>query len=372
MLDIAFKNIKRQKSRSILTILGIMIGIGAIVTLGSIAEGIDETVQNSLQLSAGKITVTEKGSGFFGFFGELTDEDIDTIETISGIKDIVPVLFYTENTVSLQGPEWIAIGIDTKKGEYFVGENTEIEEGRNIEEGESGVAIIGKRFSEKYGLEVGDFWEIKGKEFEIVGIIERTEISDVDNSIIVPFDDLKEALNTDTFQLIYVVPEDVKDTERIAEEIEDASERLDTLTSKDLARQAEELVNRIRGFTFGIGAAAACIGGLGVMNTMIMAVIERRKEIGVMKAIGATNTMILKQILLESALISLIGGAGGIILGILGSILLNTIFVQTTPIVTPSLTITGMGFALLLGLIGGYYPAKKAAELDPVEALRYE
>lgn len=373
MFDIAFKNIIRQKTRSFLTILGIIIGIGAIVALGSIAEGINAAIESGLQLTSGKITVIEKHSGLFGFMGSLDEEDLETIKSIGGVKDVVPVLVYLENIMPLQGPEWVAIGIDTTKGKYFIGENVGMDEGRGIYEDESEVAVVGKDMAEKYNLNIHDYFTIKGKDFEIVGILEKTEIRDIDLSIIVPIKDLQNLLDIDTFQMVYIIPEDVRDTERIAEEIEDADEKLDALTSKEYARQASQIVDRIRFFTFGMGAIAAFVGGLGIMNTMIMAVMERRREIGVMKAIGATDAFVLKQFLLESALISFIGGVGGIFLGVISSFLLN-IFSHSkiTTTVTPQLALTGLGFALFLGIIGGYYPSRKAAKLDPVIALRYE
>jgi len=373
MLDLAYKNIMRQKTRTFLTVLGILIGIGAIVALGSIAEGIDAAVQSGLELTAGKIMVVEKNAGFFGMMGELTEEDLEVVEGVSGIKDAVPVIYYLENLVLMQGAEWTAIGIDPTKGEYFVGESIEMEEGRRIEEGESGVVEIGKTIAERYNLEAGDFFTIKNVDFEIVGVIERTNIQDIDTSVIVPIEDLQDVVGTDTFQMIYVVPDDIRDTERIAEEIEDVSERLDAITSLEFSRQASAIVDQIRFFTVGIGAIAAVVGGLGVMNTMIMAVMERRREIGVLKAIGATNSMVLRQILTESAMISLIGGVGGVALGVLAAAFLGSFAEgQIQAVVTPDLALTGLSFALFLGLAGGYYPARKAAKLDPVEALRYE
>jgi putative ABC transport system permease protein len=163
-------------------------------------------------------------------------------------------------------------------------------------------------------------------------------------------------------------------TEQIAEDIEDTDDDYSALTSQELARQAGAIVDQVRIFTFGIGAIAAIVGGLGVMNTMIMAVMERRREIGVMKAIGATNRRVLSQILAESAMISLLGGAGGILLGLIGAVLLSNFIGggQITATVTPGLALTGLSFALFLGVIGGLYPARKAAGVDPVEALRYE
>jgi putative ABC transport system permease protein len=372
MLDLAFKNIRRQRIRTALTILGIIIGIGAIVALGSIAEGIEYMIQSNLELVAGKIMVIEKDSGFFGMMGSLDQEDLETISSVSRIKDVVPVIVHLENIVPMHGPEWIAIGIQPSKSEYFVGKNIEVD-GRVIEDGESGVAELGKDLAEKYNVETGDYFSIKDTDFEVVGILEKTGISDIDISIVVPLEDLQDVLETDTFQIIYAIPDDVADTERVAEEIEDVDEKLDAITTKEFARQASQIVDQIRFFTLGVGAIAAIVGGLGVMNTMIMAVIERRKEIGVMKAIGATNNMVLKQILTESAMISLIGGVGGVLLGMIGSfslVILSGGFITT--IVTPALILIGLGFALLLGLLGGLYPAQKAAKLDPVDALRYE
>ena len=372
MLDLALRNIFRNRTRTILTTLGILIGIGAIIALGSIAEGIDASVQSSLRLTASKITVMPAGSGLFGAGNDLTPEDLQILEGIGGVKDVVPVVVAI-GPIQFAGPEYIVIGIDPGKTEYFVGENVRMYQGRSLEEGDSGSAMVGLTAAEKYNLQIGDTWTVEKEDFEVVGIIEETGISDIDSSILVTLEDLSNALETENYYSVYIIPDDVKDTEKIAAEIEDASEDVTALTTEELARQASQIVDQIRFFTFGIGAIAAFVGGLGVMNTMIMAVMERRKEIGVMKAIGATNRMVLTQILTESALISLIGGVGGVLLGMGASFLLSAGFGgQISPVVTPTLALEGVAFALLLGVVGGLYPARSAAKLDPVEALRYE
>jgi putative ABC transport system permease protein len=373
MLDFAFKNIMRQRTRTILTTLGILIGIGAIVALGSIAEGLDKAIQDGLELMAGKITVMEAGTGIFGMGGEFDDTDVDAISAISGVKEALPIIYHADS-ISFSGPSWVAVGIEPDKMDYLYGENREFEEGRPIDEGETDVAVIGYSIAQRYDVQIGDTWEIKEDEYEVIGILEETSIADIDTSISVPFEDLQETLDTETYQMIYVIPDDVKDTEQIAEEIEDTDDDYSALTSQDLARQAGAIVDQVRIFTFGIGAIAAIVGGLGVMNTMIMSVMERRREIGVMKAVGATNRMVLQQIITESAMISLLGGAGGILLGLLGAIALSVYIGggQISATVTPGLALTGLSFALFLGIVGGLYPARKAAGVDPVEALRYE
>jgi putative ABC transport system permease protein len=373
MLDLALKNIMRNRTRTILTTLGILIGIGAVVALGSIAEGLNATIQSSLELTAGKISVQQAGAGIFGIGSVLTNDDVELLKSVSGVKDVVPIDVFLGPMESFAGPDYVVVGIDPDKMNYFAGENFKMYQGRNMDEGESGVAVLGKAAADKFNIQIGDSWTVKNEDFEVIGILDTTGISDIDSSILVPLQDLQTALDKDTYYSIYAIPDDVRDTEKVVAEINDASDNLQALSSAELARQASQIVDQIRFFTFGIGAIAAFVGGLGVMNTMIMAVMERRKEIGVMKAIGANNRMILTQILTESALISIIGGIGGILIGVGAAIGLGALSNGSIQgYVTPALALEGLAFALFLGIIGGLYPARQAAKLDPVEALRYE
>ena len=186
----------------------------------------------------------------------------------------------------------------------------------------------------------------------------------------VPIEDLQTVLNKDTYQTIYVTPDDIADVERLSAAIEDTDERYVTLSGKDMARQTASITGQIRIFTFGIGAIAAFVGGLGVMNTMIMSVMERKREIGLMKALGATRRVVLQQILTESALISVMGGLGGLLIGMVISSFMGVFGRGAVAVVSPSLAATAMLFALFLGIVGGLYPANNASKLDPVDALR--
>lgn len=376
MIDLAFKNIKRQKSRTALTVLGIVIGIAVIVTLGSFAEGINTFFQSTLELSAGKVMVQQKGAGSFqsGFSGsDITEEQLETIMNIDGVKEVVPVNFYIEAGMGFGTVEKVVVGIDPEKSQYLVGENIGMYEGRELEDDDTNSIILGKNLAESRGLAVGDFMAIKDTEFEVIGIIELANNANVDDSAVTHIRDLQDAMGIDTYQMLYVVPEDVGEVEMIAEGIMDEDENLGAITSKDFARIASQVVDQIRLFMFGMGAIAAVVGGLGVLNTMIMAVLERRKEIGVMKAIGATRRKVLMQILTESMLMSMLGGLVGILLGGLGALGLIMATEGAIPVaVTPGLAASGLMFALVLGAVGGIYPAWQASKVDPVEALRYE
>ncbi|MEM5798009.1 MAG: FtsX-like permease family protein [Candidatus Aenigmatarchaeota archaeon] len=375
MLDIALKNITRVRTRSFLTALGILIGIAAIVALGAIADGLNVTVQRNLELTSGKLIIVESGaSGIFtSLSSKLTETELESIKTFSGIKDAVPVMVYFERGMGLGIPQWWAIGIDPEKIEYFKGERIELYDGRQIESGDYQVALAGKDTADLFGLEVGDNFEIAGQSFEIVGILEKTHIMDIDNAIIIPLSDLQEILKVDTFQMIYAIPEDIGKVELLADEIKNTIENVDVITPKETARQAEQMISQIRFFTLGIGAIAAVVGGLGVMNTMVMTVMERRREIGVLKAIGATNKRVLIQFMLEAIMLSAIGGIAGIAFGFFASEIISFYSgFMIRPVVTPGLAVFSFVFALFLGLIGGAWPAWRASKLDPVAALRYE
>ncbi|HLD56952.1 MAG TPA: ABC transporter permease [archaeon] len=380
MIDFALKNITRYRARTFLTVLGIVIGIAAIVALGSISEGVNTSIQSSLNVLGGKIMVQSSGSGGFaaGFAGsEITDEQVAAIESVDGIKEAVPTIFFLDTTQGLgdgQRPQQFVVGVDPSKLEVFVSQEIEAEDGRKLEEGDSGVILLGNGLAKITGLETGDTYSLKDEEdFEVVGVLEKSNNLQIDNSAIVPIKDLQDILKKDSYQVVFVIPENVENSENIVEDIEDVDEDLQALASTDIARQAGEISGRIRFFTLGVGAIAAVVGGLGVMNTMIMAVLERRREIGVLKALGATKRKVMVQFLLEASVISVLGGVVGVAVGFGASFFMGSISnFSITPVVSLQLVLGSLLFALVLGLVGGLYPSWKAARLDPVEALRYQ
>jgi len=307
----------------------------------------------------------------FGFGGSLEANDLELISGLPGVKEAYPILVQVEfSGIGFGPPSMIIVGINPDETEVITGKKIGMESGDQIEEGDGFVAMAGYDIGIQNGWEPGDYFTYRDTDFEIVGIVEKTNVQNIDGSIIVPLDALQEVLDRDTYQTIYVVPDDVGDIERVSRAIEDADERYSASTSTDAARQAESITGQIRIFTFGIGAIAAFVGGLGVMNTMIMSVMERKREIGLMKAIGATRRVVLQQILTESALISVIGGLGGLLIGMVIAGFMGVFGRGFVAVVSPGLAATAMMFALFLGIVGGFYPANKASKLDPVDALR--
>lgn len=375
LIDLAFKNILRVKTRTGLTIFGVLIGITAIVALGSISEGINAMINEELEFLGGTIMVTSKeASGIMmGFSGsEITTEQLNELEIFSGVKEVVPLTFVVGEIVPMQGTEYVIIGVDPDKQEFYIGKGIELDSGRELESNNEFSVLLCYEYAEDHNLEVGDTLEFEEEDFEVVGVLEPG-VADQDNIIVMPLETMMDVYDMDSYGAVYVVPEDLGKIESLAEEIEDDFDEFAAQTQEELANQAAQIVDTIRFFTLGIGGISAVVGGLGVMNTMIMSIMERRREIGIMKAVGATNRFILTQILLESVIITLIGGLSGLILGSVGSYSLRFVSEGLAHArVTPQLAIGSLTFAIFLGLFGGFYPAWEAAKLDPIEAIRYE
>jgi len=379
MLELALKNITRQKARTALTVVGILIGIAAIVALGSISEGLRVQISRSLEQSSGLITVIEESEQgiFVGMTtSELSQETVDEIMSIDGIKEATAIIYrigYLEGDSNFGQPTLFESGVEPDDIELFTTEGAILSEGELLEDGDNDYAMMGWKLSENLNLEVGDTITIEERDFIIKGIYEEFGDAGLDSGVIIPIDIAKDLFETDTYSAVIVYPEDIDEVQSVADAIEDSVEDVTAFTTAEFAKQISDIVNQISFFTIGIGAISAVVGGLGVMNTMIMSVMERRREIGVLKAIGATNSYILRMILIESALISLIGGLLGLGIGFIASKGLGFVTGgQAQGIVTPRLALYSLGFALFLGIAGGLYPAKRASKLSPVEALKYE
>lgn len=388
MIDVALKNVFRHRTRSGLTIMGIAIGIGLILSLGAIGEGLNRQIEESFGDIAGVIDVRSTGENDDG----ITEDVIEGIRDIEGVNEVVPVGEYRitrggrvfwgmMRPMGGRSSTLMFTGIFPEDQDYLIGEQIIAEEGRRLDESDDGeyVVLLGSGTAVSQVLNVGDEIEYEREDddvtesyyFEVIGILEETGDNSIDDAAFVPLRTMQELEDDDTITRLKVKISNVELVEQVTEDINDYSDEVMAYSALSMVRILEETLGTLQLAVYGIGAISILVGGIGVMNTMIMSVMERRREIGVMKAIGATTTTILIQVLEESAFLSLIGGVIGLMLGYASTIFI-TQYTTFTTIMTPELIAMGLGFSLVLGMGAGLYPAWSASQLDPIEVLRYE
>jgi putative ABC transport system permease protein len=393
MLDIAIKNIFRQKVRSGLTILGIAMGIGLILSLGSIGEGLSQQMAARFGDVGAVVDVSDASENNIG----ISQDIIDTLRDWTEIESVVAIGTYRITRGRGGGfgmmPGRMIIGgaapsamltftaIDPEDLEYLIGEDINVIDGSKLDSPDDGqeVVLLGKSIASSQNLNVGD--EIVYEKsvdsitqsyyFQVIGILEETGDANIDGAAYVPLKTMQEIEDDDRITSLKVKVRELSLVENVSDRINNELEDVRARTMLTMVRQLESTFQTIQLAVYGIGAVSVLVGGLGVMNTMIMSVMERRREIGVMKAIGATTTDILLQVLQESAILSLMGGVVGLGIGYASESLIIE-YTTFTPVMTSNLIALGLGFSIILGMGAGLYPAWSASQLDPIKVLRYE
>ena len=386
----AIGNIRHRKLRTWLTVIGIIIGVAAIISLVTVSRSLESTLESQFeQFGANRIIISSKGFQGPGTSSEgLTTQDLKTIEQISGFKYIVPGLFISTEVRHKDEVGFTLInGVPAENfEEFFLDSGAELQEGRFIRNGDRFEAVVGSRIIESMfdnPLKLGSKIEIEGKEFKIIGVLKEIGNSQDDNQINIPLDTAREIFNkpNDVDAIIAQVksPDDIPLLqEKIERELE--RKRGDTnfqvVTATQILEQIGEILGIIQFVLVGIAAISLIVGGIGIMNSMYTSALERTKEIGIMKAIGAKNSDIFEIFLIESGLIGLVGGLFGTILGsvialTIGEFSKNAGFLLNIKIEILVL-VFGLAFAFVIGIFSGILPAVQAAKLKPVDALRYE
>ena len=396
---LAFRNIRKRKLRSWLTILGIIISIATIFMLISISLGLQGAVEEQFRLlGTDKFFIQPRGQ-IAGPGTEsaasLTLADANTIEKVSGVKDLSYFVAHNVEVVfSDQKRFTLSIGFPFDKAKVFkeIGAY-KAEEGRILEKGDLGKVMIGSHYKHNNFFErpvrVSDSLEINGEKFKVKGILEPIGNPSDDRMIYMSIEDFlvlfPEKIDIDQIivqidngedinEVIKRVDKKLKSTRNVDEKNRDFI----ILSPEELLASFGVILNIITAFLFGVAAISLLVGGIGIANTMYTSVLERTKEIGTMKAIGAKNSDILLIFLIESGLLGLIGGIFGVILGVAVSKsieyiaihqLATTLLRAALPL---SLIIGCLVFAFLSGAISGIWPAWRASKLKAVDALRYE
>jgi putative ABC transport system permease protein len=398
--SLAFGNLRHRGLRSWLTILGVFIGIAALVALVSLGDALQSSVNAQFgTLSPDKLIVQSASTGF-GPPGstavkKLTSHDLKIIESVSGVDIAIPRLIriakveYNKNLKF----KYLASIPEDKIGTDIVysSANLKVGEGRLLESSDRGKIVVGSDFvtNDEFGkkIRIGSKLLIQGKEFDVVGILEKSSSIINNGAIIMPEKDVKEALNiSDEIDMIVVQVKDKNQAEQISQEIarkmrsdrneKPGEEDFTVQTPLQSIKTVNTILSVINYIIIGIAAISLIVGAIGITNTMYTSVIERTREIGIMKAIGAQNRDILFIFLIESGLLGLVGGIVGMILGlgmamgvsqIAGSFLGGIDFKIA---ISFPLVIFSVLFAFGLGMLAGVLPALQASKLKPVEALR--
>lgn len=402
-IKIAFQSLFLNKLRSALTMLGIIIGVGAVVAIMSIGTGTQASVVKSIQGIGSNLVIVMPGNrqndmgplNQFSSSGKeaLKLQDIDAIQKYAKhIEGVIPVILSAAPVVYMNKGLNVSIYASSEDAVRIY--NFEIDTGKFFSKSDvansANVAVLGKTVKEKlFGDSdpLGKSIKIMGKNFKIIGTVKskgtNTFGQDQDNTIAIPITTAMNKLYGQNYlSLIMAKTANEKDMDLASEEITRILKKQHGIKSgekNDFNIQSQtEILNILSAvtniFTIAISSIAAIsllVGGIGIMNIMLVSVTERTREIGIRKAIGAKNKDILTQFLTESVVLSLTGGLMGIIFAFIISILLNKYSPISTSISGSSI-ILAISFSTFVGLFFGIYPAMRAARLNPIEALRYE
>lgn len=395
----AWASLIANKMRSILTMLGIIIGVAAVIALVSIGNGVKQDIQNSISSLGSNLLMVMPGAPrtpgvrpSAGSMKSLKVSDYEAIAKLDGVKAASPmtngsyvVIYQNKNwTTSVSGVSYNYLDVNnwSMKSGRFLSE-------KNVQNRER-VAVVGKTVVKNlFGDEdpVGAEIRVKNIPFRIIGVLNSKGSgamgNDQDDMVIIPYTTAMERVEgIDYLRMIYVVGKDENGIDRLQSDIENLlrvrhgikDTNLDDFNIQNMNSIMETMEETTGTLTLFLGAVAAIslvVGGIGIMNIMLVSVTERTREIGIRKALGATYSVIVTQFLIEAVVISLMGGIIGIILGIGSSKLIGMASGMSTVISIPTI---GMSFAfsMAIGLIFGIYPARKAAKLNPIDALHYE
>ena len=401
----ALESLSGNKLRSGLTVLGIVIGVAAVIAMLAVGKGAQESITGSINSIGTNLLVVFPGGKGVDRFRPLTMRDADALRdqlAAPSIEAVAPT-FESGGEVTFGGQQTSGplIGVTP---EYFQVRNVKLAEGEFITDehllGRASVALLGPEVAETLfghadGV-TGETVRIEGQPFRVIGVLESKgggEFGSEDDQVIVPLTTAKARLlgpksgqAGDRIDMIYVqaasgdvvsqAMEEIAQTLRARHRITDEMDDFTIFTQQDLLAEAESITNVLTIFLGGIAGISLLVGGIGIMNIMLVSVTERTREVGLRKALGARKRDILTQFLTESSLLSLLGGLIGILLGWLTSLIVGQIAAANeapfTPVVGLDAILLATIFSAAIGLFFGIYPANRAAGLEPVEALRYE
>ena len=395
----AWASLIANKLRSLLTMLGIIIGVAAVIALVSIGNGVKQDIEDSISSLGSNLLVVMPGAPRTpgvrpsqGSMKSLKISDYEAIAKLDGVKAASPmtngsyvVIYQNKNwTTSVAGVNSNFQDVNNwtmTSGRFFSDKNVQNRER---------VAVVGQTVVKNLFADedpVGKEIRVKNIPFRVIGVLKSkgngTMGNDQDDTVLIPYTTSMERVEgIDYLRRVYVVAKDDESIDRLQADIENLlrvrhnikDTNLDDFNIQNMKSIMETVAQTTGTFTLFLGAVAAIslvVGGIGIMNIMLVSVTERTREIGVRKALGATYSVIVTQFLIEAVVISLMGGFIGIAFGIGASKVIGMVSGMSTIVSVPTI-IMSFAFSMAIGLIFGIYPARKAAKLNPIDALHYE
>jgi len=390
IITFAFKNMKQKRTQSLLTIVGIVIGVLAIVSLISLGYGVQNYIhEEMMKIGSNKITILPMKQFGVPPSHLFTKKEIKAIKKVKGV-DTVMYGWYGGCEIEYNGEKKFVsyyYATPSKLREVYKDSGYDIEKGRWLEDNDKYACVIGYGTAHNLfdrEIKVGDVIKIKDKKFRVVGILKQVGNQQDDNSIILNID-VGEKLfgNEGEYNFISVTVKEGEDIEKVSEEIKKAlkksfgDEEFSVLTAEQLAETVSSVLGVITIFVVGVAAISLLVGAVGISNTMHMSILERRKDIGILKALGAETTDILAIFVVESGFLGLFGGVVGLVLGVLLAEIIEALahkmgYLMVNAWISYELIVGVLIFSFLVGVISGYFPARSGAKLDPIETLRGE
>jgi putative ABC transport system permease protein len=399
IVKVAFKSLAANKLRSLLAMLGIIIAVWSVISALALAAGAQQSIMNRISAMGTNLLMVspgQRGTGgvMSGTYQTLKVEDAEALLKITEASHVAPVVrgsvqvkYLNKNTsTSLLGstPTYLTI------------RSFSIASGRGLSDVDcdstARVAVIGvttaaNLFGEDYSWCIGQSIQVKGVSYRVIGLLESKGDQgwfNPDNQVIIPYTTaMKQVLGVATVSEIDIRAEDEKQLDLLQDKVTDVLRKRHHLQESqdndfnvrnqaDAISTANSISTIMSAVLGGIAGISLLVGGIGIMNIMLVSVAERTREIGIRKAIGAKQRDILSQFLIEALVMSGSGGFIGLVLAYVTSVGLTAVQDNFVLVVQPMSVVLAMGFSLCVGVFFGYYPARRAARLDPIEALRYE